>query len=110
MCHILSKLISVWFKELNLEEPAGFGGPLCEHYVLDSRGALVERQAVVCRERLILGHCLVLSVLVVRTSKILRVVLFFALFLLYDRGLCRSFTVPINFTCEILFHECNTCE
>ncbi|KAG6769737.1 hypothetical protein POTOM_025398 [Populus tomentosa] len=63
-----SKLISVWFKELNLEEPAGFGGPLCEHYVLDSRGALVERQAVVCRERLILGHCLVLSVLVVRTS------------------------------------------
>lgn len=98
MCHILSKLISVWFKELNLEEPAGFGGPLCEHYVLDSRGALVERQAVVCRERLILGHCLVLSVLVVRTSKILRVVLFFALFLLYDRGLCRSFTVPINFT------------
>lgn len=84
----MSKLISVWFKELNLEEPAGFGGPLCEHYVLDSRGALVERQAVVCRERLILGHCLVLSVLVVRTSKILRVVLFFALFLLYDRGLC----------------------
>ncbi|KAG6771823.1 hypothetical protein POTOM_023215 [Populus tomentosa] len=42
-----SKLISVWFKELNLEEPAGFGGPLCEHYVLDSRGALVERQAVI---------------------------------------------------------------
>lgn len=61
------RLISL-IKELNLEEPAGFGGPLCEHYVLDSRGALVERQAVVCRERLILGHCLVLSVLVVRTS------------------------------------------
>ncbi|XP_048134215.1 nuclear pore complex protein NUP205 isoform X2 [Rhodamnia argentea] len=55
-------------KELNREEPAGFGGPQCEHYVLDSRGALVERAAVVCRERLILGHCLVLSVLVVRTS------------------------------------------
>ncbi|CAK7343274.1 unnamed protein product [Dovyalis caffra] len=61
------RLISL-IKELNLEEPAGFGGPHCEHYVLDSRGALVERQAVVCRERLILGHCLVLSVLVVRTS------------------------------------------
>lgn len=61
------RLISL-IKELNLEEPAGFGGPLCEHYVLDSRGALVERRAVVCRERLILGHCLVLSVLVVRTS------------------------------------------
>uniref|UniRef100_A0A6N2K971 Uncharacterized protein n=1 Tax=Salix viminalis TaxID=40686 RepID=A0A6N2K971_SALVM len=61
------RLISL-IKELNLEEPAGFGGPLSEHYVLDSRGALVERQAVVCRERLILGHCLVLSVLVVRTS------------------------------------------
>uniref|UniRef100_A0A6M2E965 Nuclear pore complex protein NUP205 n=1 Tax=Populus davidiana TaxID=266767 RepID=A0A6M2E965_9ROSI len=61
------RLISL-IKELNLEEPAGLGGPLCEHYVLDSRGALVERQAVVCRERLILGHCLVLSVLVVRTS------------------------------------------
>uniref|UniRef100_A0A2P2MHU4 Uncharacterized protein MANES_05G119700 n=1 Tax=Rhizophora mucronata TaxID=61149 RepID=A0A2P2MHU4_RHIMU len=55
-------------KELNRGEPAGLGGPLCEHYVLDSRGALVERQAVVSRERLVLGHCLVLSVLVVRTS------------------------------------------
>ncbi|XP_030954556.1 nuclear pore complex protein NUP205 isoform X1 [Quercus lobata] len=61
------RLISL-IKELNREEPAGLGGPHCERYVLDSRGALVERQAVVCRERLILGHCLVLSVLVVRTS------------------------------------------
>ncbi|KAK4852857.1 hypothetical protein QYF36_000212 [Acer negundo] len=61
------RLISL-IKELNREEPAGLGGPLCERYVLDSRGALVERRAVVCRERLILGHCLVLSVLVVRTS------------------------------------------
>lgn len=61
------RLISL-IKELNREEPAGLGGPNCERYVLDSRGALVERQAVVCRERLILGHCLVLSVLVVRTS------------------------------------------
>ena len=43
------------------------GGPQCESYVLDSRGSLVERQAVVSRERLILGHCLVLSILVVRT-------------------------------------------
>ena len=30
----------------------------------------MERRAVVFRERLILGHCLVLSVLVVRTSKL----------------------------------------
>ncbi|XP_010250099.1 PREDICTED: nuclear pore complex protein NUP205 [Nelumbo nucifera] len=61
------RLVSL-IKELNREEPAGLGGPHAEHYVLDSRGALVERRAVVCRERLILGHCLVLSVLVVRTS------------------------------------------
>ncbi|GLT26191.1 hypothetical protein SLA2020_012740 [Shorea laevis] len=61
------QLISL-IKELNHEEPAGLGGPLAERYLLDSRGALVERRAVVCRERLILGHCLVLSVLVVRTS------------------------------------------
>lgn len=61
------RLISL-IKELNREEPSGLGGPLCERYVLDSRGALVERRAVVYRERLILGHCLVLSVLVVRTS------------------------------------------
>ncbi|GLT65704.1 hypothetical protein SLA2020_381180 [Shorea laevis] len=61
------RLISL-IKELNREEPAGLGGPHCERYVLDSRGALVERRAVVCRERLILGHCLVLSVLVVRAS------------------------------------------
>ncbi|MED6124108.1 hypothetical protein PIB30_056009 [Stylosanthes scabra] len=54
--------------ELNREEPSGVGGPQCERYVLDSRGSLVERRAVVARERLILGHCLVLSVLVVRTS------------------------------------------
>ncbi|KAL7600679.1 hypothetical protein Lser_V15G24008 [Lactuca serriola] len=55
-------------KELNREEPAGVGGPNSERYILDSRGALVERRAVVCRERLILGHCLVLSLLVVRAS------------------------------------------
>ncbi|KAG8487816.1 hypothetical protein CXB51_018635 [Gossypium anomalum] len=61
------RLISL-IKELNREEPAGLGGPLSEHYLLDSRGALVERRAVVYRERLLLGHCLVLSVLVVRTD------------------------------------------
>ncbi|KAE8668521.1 NUP205 protein [Hibiscus syriacus] len=61
------RLISL-IKELNWEEPAGLGGLLSERYLLDSRGALVERRAVVCRERLILGHCLVLSILVVRTS------------------------------------------
>ncbi|OMO57831.1 Nuclear pore complex protein, partial [Corchorus olitorius] len=61
------RLISL-IKELNREEPAGLGGPLSERYLLDSRGSLVERRAVVSRERLILGHCLALSVLVVRTS------------------------------------------
>ncbi|KAG8654366.1 nuclear pore complex protein NUP205 isoform X3 [Manihot esculenta] len=55
-------------KELNREEPAGLGGPLCERYIIDSRGTLVERQSVVQKERHVLGHCLVLSVLVVRTS------------------------------------------
>ncbi|KAF2282365.1 hypothetical protein GH714_043827 [Hevea brasiliensis] len=55
-------------KELNREEPAGLGGPLCERYIIDSRGTLVERRAVVQKERHLLGHCLVLSVLVVRTS------------------------------------------
>ncbi|KAL3747651.1 hypothetical protein ACJRO7_016452 [Eucalyptus globulus] len=62
----LQSLLS--YPELNREEPAGFGGPQCEHYILDSRGALVERAAVVSRERLIIGHCLVLSVLVVQTT------------------------------------------
>ncbi|XP_076958818.1 nuclear pore complex protein NUP205-like [Bidens hawaiensis] len=61
------RLISL-IKDLNREEPAGLGGPNSERYILDSRGALVERRAVVCRERLILGHCLVLSLLVVRPS------------------------------------------
>ncbi|KAL2929631.1 hypothetical protein RDABS01_035041 [Bienertia sinuspersici] len=58
-------------KELNLEEPAGLGGPNAERFIIDARGAVVERRAVVSRERLILSHCLVLSVLVVRTSKCL---------------------------------------
>ncbi|KAF4347793.1 hypothetical protein G4B88_003296 [Cannabis sativa] len=61
------RLISL-IKELNRKEPAGLGGPQCEPYVLDVRGALVERQAVVYRERLILGHCLILSILVIRTG------------------------------------------
>lgn len=55
-------------KELNWEDPAGSGGPHSERYIIDSKGTLVERRAVVSQERLILGHCLVLSVLVVRTS------------------------------------------
>lgn len=66
---IMYQFAAVLSQELNREEPAGLGGPQCERYVLDSRGALVERQAVVYRERLILGHCLILSVLVVRTGK-----------------------------------------
>lgn len=55
-------------KELNWEEPAGLGGPNAERFIIDARGAVVERRAVVSRERLILSHCLVLSVLVVRTN------------------------------------------
>ncbi|KAK1312026.1 hypothetical protein QJS10_CPA07g00690 [Acorus calamus] len=55
-------------KELNRDEPAGLGGPTAERYVLDYKGALVEREAVVCRERVGLGHCLVLSSLIVRMS------------------------------------------
>lgn len=55
-------------KELNREDSTGLGGPSSERYVLDSRGALVERRAVVLRERHTLGHCLILSDLVVRTS------------------------------------------
>ncbi|XP_059635097.1 nuclear pore complex protein NUP205 [Cornus florida] len=64
----LRQRLILLIKELNRDEPAGLGGPNSEPYILDSRGALVERRAVVSRERLILGHCLVLSVLVVRTS------------------------------------------
>ncbi|KAK1264926.1 hypothetical protein QJS04_geneDACA016129 [Acorus gramineus] len=55
-------------KELNRDEPAGLGGPTAERYVLDYKGALVEREAVVCRERAGLGHCLFLSSLIVRMS------------------------------------------
>ncbi|KAG6391132.1 hypothetical protein SASPL_148883 [Salvia splendens] len=55
-------------KELKREDPTGVGGPNSESYILDSRGALVERKAVISRERLILGHCLVLSILVERAS------------------------------------------
>lgn len=53
-------------KELNREEPAGWGGPQADRHVIDSRGVLVEREAVVCRERLTIGHCIVLSVLIMR--------------------------------------------
>ncbi|KAH6806656.1 nuclear pore complex protein, partial [Perilla frutescens var. frutescens] len=55
-------------KELKREDPTGIGGPNSESYILDSRGAMVERKAVISRERLILGHCLVLSILVERAS------------------------------------------
>ncbi|RLN07047.1 hypothetical protein C2845_PM11G20510 [Panicum miliaceum] len=51
-------------KELNREEPAGIGRPNSERYVLDFRGALVERRAIVSRERLSLSHCLALSALI----------------------------------------------
>ncbi|KAK4397041.1 Nuclear pore complex protein, partial [Sesamum angolense] len=61
--------VAIWYSyELSREEPRGLGGPSCESYFLDSKGALVERKAVISRERLILGHCLVLSILVERAS------------------------------------------
>ncbi|XP_065016073.1 nuclear pore complex protein NUP205-like isoform X2 [Musa acuminata AAA Group] len=64
----LRQRLIMLIKELNREEAAGFGGPNAERYVLDFRGAIVERQAVVSRERLSLSHCLVLSALVVRMT------------------------------------------
>ncbi|XP_026656857.2 nuclear pore complex protein NUP205 isoform X1 [Phoenix dactylifera] len=64
----LRQRLIMLIKELNREEPAGFGGPNSECYVLDFRGAIVQRRAVVSRERLSLSHCLVLSVLVTRMS------------------------------------------
>lgn len=64
----LRQRLIILTKELHREEPTGFGGPNSERYILDSRGALVERKAVISRERLILGHCLVLSILVARAT------------------------------------------
>lgn len=63
--------ISVVFsiQELGREEPSGIGGPHADPFLLDSKGALVERKAVISRERLSQGHSLVLSVIVVRLSK-----------------------------------------
>ncbi|XP_068641134.1 nuclear pore complex protein NUP205 isoform X2 [Aristolochia californica] len=55
-------------KDLGREDSVGIGGPQAEPYVLDSKGALVERGAVVYRERLSLSHCMVLSTLIVRMS------------------------------------------
>ncbi|CAK9178143.1 unnamed protein product, partial [Ilex paraguariensis] len=43
----LRQRLILLIKELNREEPVGLGGSNCERYVLDSRGALVEQQAVV---------------------------------------------------------------
>lgn len=62
----LRQRIMTLIKELNREEPAGLGGPHSEQHIIDSRSALLERRAVVCRERLLLCHCLVLSAFVVR--------------------------------------------
>ncbi|XP_026454511.1 nuclear pore complex protein NUP205-like [Papaver somniferum] len=61
----LRQRIMTLIKELR-EEPAGLGGPQSEQHIIDSRSALLERRAVVCRERLLLCHCLVLSAFVVR--------------------------------------------
>ncbi|WVZ77434.1 hypothetical protein U9M48_025299 [Paspalum notatum var. saurae] len=60
----LRQRIIALIKELNREEPAGIGRPGSERYVLDFRGALVERRAIVSRERLSLSHCLALSALI----------------------------------------------
>lgn len=65
-------------QELSRAEAATSSGQhQVEQYVMDSRGALVKRNGVVLRERLTVGHCLAISVLVVRPSMIL------LLFLLY---------------------------
>ncbi|XP_037446873.1 nuclear pore complex protein NUP205-like [Triticum dicoccoides] len=60
----LRQRIITLVKELNREEPSGIGRPSSECYVLDFRGALVERRAIVSRERLSLSHCLALSALI----------------------------------------------
>ncbi|KAL6604475.1 hypothetical protein ACP70R_042902 [Stipagrostis hirtigluma subsp. patula] len=60
----LRQRIITLVKELNREEPAGIGRPSSERYVLDFRGAIVERRAIVSRERLSLSHCLALSALI----------------------------------------------
>ncbi|KAK3156306.1 hypothetical protein QOZ80_2AG0105440 [Eleusine coracana subsp. coracana] len=57
----LRQRIITLVKELIREESAGIGRPGSERYVLDFRGALVERRAIVLRERLSLSHCLALS-------------------------------------------------
>ncbi|XP_031489765.1 nuclear pore complex protein NUP205 isoform X2 [Nymphaea colorata] len=62
------RLISL-MKELSRAEAATSSGQhQVEQYVMDSRGALVKRNAVVLRERLTVGHCLAISVLVVRPN------------------------------------------
>uniref|UniRef100_A0A0D9VDH3 Nuclear pore complex protein NUP205 n=1 Tax=Leersia perrieri TaxID=77586 RepID=A0A0D9VDH3_9ORYZ len=60
----LRQRIITLLKELSREEPTGVGRPSSEPYVLDFRGALVERRAIVSRERLSLSHCLALSALI----------------------------------------------
>uniref|UniRef100_A0A0E0JX12 Nuclear pore complex protein NUP205 n=1 Tax=Oryza punctata TaxID=4537 RepID=A0A0E0JX12_ORYPU len=60
----LRQRIIALVKELNREESTGVGQPSSEPYVLDFRGALVERRAIVSRERLSLSHCLALSALI----------------------------------------------
>ncbi|KAM0920997.1 hypothetical protein ACQ4PT_007209 [Festuca glaucescens] len=60
----LRQRIITLVKELNREEPSGIGRPSSESYVLDFRGAFVERRAIVSRERLSLSHCLALSALI----------------------------------------------
>ncbi|XP_078177488.1 nuclear pore complex protein (DUF3414) isoform X2 [Carex rostrata] len=62
-----SRLVSL-IKELNREEPAGYGRHSSEQYVKDTRGTLVERRAIVNRERLSLSQCLALSILISQTS------------------------------------------
>ncbi|GKA49458.1 kinesin-like protein KIN-12B [Tanacetum coccineum] len=65
--------------EMVIRVQAGLGGPNSERHILNSRGALVERRALVCKERLIIGHCLVLSLLVVRARDMIAYCLLFSL-------------------------------
>jgi nuclear pore complex protein Nup205 len=57
-------------QDLSREEPAGCGGPGVEQFVVDSRGALVQRSSVALRERLSLSQCIVFSCLILRMGNV----------------------------------------
>lgn len=80
------------------------GGPNSERYILDSRGALVERRAVVSRERLILGHCLVLSLLVVRASKLFNNTFLFIVIFPFSLFMLFAPLIPLILIIELTVH------